>query len=433
MRFTTKILPSRSANLGILQLNHPKALHALTLDMVHMMEDMLMEWHKDETLQAVLLRSSSLEPPPEGKKRRYAFCAGGDVKSVYQAGVSVENDSTPKQHGKGQLGLLTSDFFHDEYKVNHALATYTKPCISLWDGVVMGGGVGISIWSQFRIATEHTMWSMPETAIGLFPDVGSTYWMSRLLSPSTGLAPYLALSGKRLNASDLIHAGIATHYVPSSKLQDLEQAIVEATKFKTEQETGERTTETVQDLSSVITSFHETPSTGLPQDSFLSRHASVIKQVFGDCLDKSDNPNGTAVGMEDIMARLDEASKKNDDTPSNDDFASTTLESITKMSPTSLKLTLEGLKRGLHNCSTVGECLQMEYRMGQSCMKNPPHNDFYRGIRSVLIDRDHNPQWSPSTVQDVTQDHINTYFQAFDDPNHEWKIPSALGGNPSKL
>lgn len=374
------------------------------------MHDVLSEWQKDDMLKGFLLTSS------ESQSKRPAFCAGGDVKSVYESGLDVAGKG---KHGLGIAPLLTADFFREEYKVNHALATWkenmpNKPQVSIWNGVVMGGGVGLSIHGKYRVSTEHTLWGMPETGIGLFPDVGSTFWMPRLLQG--GIAPYLALTGTRLHASDLLYTGMATHYVPSKNIDKLQEALIQATKNKTsgmdEHETLHNNSE--QDvIAPILMSFHETPPSGESRNSLLSIHREDIDEVFGDSMTNND------VRVEDIVRKLEQLK--------NTEFAKTTLEALGKMSPTSMKITLEGLKRG-SQLSTVGECLQMEYRMSQACMRE--NSDFYRGIRAVLVDKDHNPQWEPSNLKDVSDDMVESYFQSLG--QHEWEIPMALG-NSSKL
>jgi 3-hydroxyisobutyryl-CoA hydrolase len=368
MRFTTKLLPSRTANLGILLLNHPKALHALTLDMVHCMQDTMGEWGKDDTLKAVLIKAAEAKRP--------AFCAGGDVKAVYENGLAADKQN---------------DFFYQEYQVNHAIATSKIPFVSLWDGVVMGGGVGISIHGKYRVATENTLMAMPETAIGLFPDVGSMFWMNRLLSRP--VANYLALVGKRIDASDLVYTGLATHYVPSKHLPDLETALMEATIAEGAQQSDDV-------VADVLKSFHEPVDT---DSSFLATSQTLIDQTFN------------ADTVEDIFANLEKG-----DT----DFCKDTLASLKKLSPTALKVSLEGLRRGAAH-DTIGQDLQMEYRMASACTR--PGSDFYEGVRAVLVDRDNSPKWNPSSVEEVTKEMVDSFFSPLDE---EWQIPEQ---QPSKL
>ena len=369
-RFTPLLLPSRSGNLGVLTLNNPKALNALTLAMIESMQEVFSHWHEDPTIKAILVSAASAKRP--------AFCVGGDVKSIYVD--TVEG---------GAQENLKKKFFQQEYKVNYAIATWERPQISLWDGMVMGGGAGISIHGKYRVSTENTLFAMPETAIGFFPDVGSMWWMPRLLMP--GMARYLALTGARLNAPDLLYSGLATHYVPSARLNELRKALVDATL-------KEGMVDAPDVVASILVSFHEEPPTK-PQDSFLAQHKRSIDAAFTKA--------ATVEEITKALQGLDNA------------FSKETLEVMEKMSPTSLKVTLEGLKRGGH-CSSIGEDLQMEYRISQAFMKEG--SDFYRGIRATLVDKDGDPQWLPSKLEDVTTEMIEEHFAPLGES--EWEIPS---------
>jgi len=391
MRFTTKLLPSRTGNLGILQLNNPKALNALTLDMIHCIQDTLAEWTTQGNAPAAILLRSNVE-----ESKIPSFCAGGDVKGVYLAVIEEGSSS-----GHGKRGLASADFFRDEYTLNHRLATLStsslapKDCnnesgdpviISFWDGLVMGGGVGLSIYGKFRVATERTVWAMPECGIGLFPDVGSLYWMPRLLNED--MAVYLALTGRRLDASDLLYTGLATHYVSSSQLEQLQSALAEATANKRGA--------TEDALASALNSLAESP---VP-DSKLESEASHIDKYFGNTL---SDPQSRA---HDIIEKLQKDSNA---------FTEATLATMAKQSPTSMALTLEGLKRGLNHAS-IGEDLKMEYRIGQACVRHADRPDFFEGIRAALVDKDHNPKWNV----DVDDTYISSLFQPIED---EWEIP----------
>lgn len=371
MRFTTKVLPSRRGNVGILLLNNPKPLHALTLDMAELFQDALTEWYKDDTVKAILVKSTKESKVP-------AFCAGGDVKSVYMQGQE------PGAFAGGSTPMPGAAFFRQEYMVNAMLATAPKPQVSLWDGLVMGGGAGISIHGKYRVATENSVFAMPETAIGLFPDVGSTYWMPRMLPEA--IAVYLALTGQRLQAPDLIYTGLATHYVPSDKMEELEQALVAASEEGAADKTGEEL------VAPVLMSFHQDPQQD-PSASMLAQERKNIDEVFSSLL------SDTTRGVEDVVSSLEALQSE---------FGRTTLDTINKMSPTSLKLVLEGLRRG-QKVGSVHEALTMEYRMMLGCVAEG--KDFYEGIRAVLVDKDHNPKWKPDKLWDVTDEMIAAYFE----------------------
>jgi enoyl-CoA hydratase/carnithine racemase len=307
--------------------------------------------------------------------------------------------------------LETSDFFRHEYDVNHQMAVNKDvlPQVSLWDGMVMGGGVGISIHGKYRVATEHAVFSMPETAIGLFPDVGSCWWMPRLLPP--GMAVYLALTGQRLYPPDLLYSGLATHYVPSARLPDLESALAHSGK-------GE--------IAEVLLSFHENTSPD-PLNSALAQDRGVIDQVFDHVFDVggSESGSGGRATVEGIVKTLEELDTE---------FARSTLKTLRSMSPTSLKVTLEGLRRG-SRLESIDDDFRMEFRMVQGFMRG---KDFYEGVRARLVDKDNKPRWDPPRLEDVTDAAVASFF---DPLPYEWSPLSATGSagaapassEPSKL
>ena len=397
IRYTAKLIPSCKGRLGIFELNNPKPLHALSLDMIQSMLYFWKEWRLIADLNTILIKSSPNTKVP-------AFCAGGDVKAIYLDGMN----NTLVDHGLGEPGTLTADFFRDEYTLNYTLATSNYPIISFWNGIVMGGGAGISVHGDFRIATEHTLFAMPETAIGFFCDVGSTWWMPRILDG--GLANYVALTGARLKPNDLLYSGIATHYVPSSHLANLETAIVEVTQTtklsssSISSEAKQQQKQLMQDvLASLFLRYHQDIPTN---ECFLAKHRSMIDDSFQEST------------VEAIVNNLERM---------NNDFASATLDTLAKMSPISLKVTLEGLRRGA-DCSDISQALAMEFRMSQAFMRQ--NSDFYSGIRAVLVDKDHNPSWLslpfPQRLEDVDDDMVQSYFaplQGIDD-DLEWQAPT---------
>ncbi|CAB9500826.1 hydroxyisobutyryl-CoA hydrolase, mitochondrial [Seminavis robusta] len=407
MRFTTKLLPSLSGNLGVLQLNNPKALNALAMDMIDCFSDTLDQWyHPNSQVRAILLK-----PADNEEAKRPIFCAGGNVKAMYES--RMEQEGT---HGQGVEGLATADFFRKEYNINYRLATSKNiPQISLWNGIVMGGGAGISVHGKYRVATEHSLFAMPETALGLFPDVGSLYWMPRLFKG--GLPAYVALTGHRLKPEDLMYTGLATHYVPSEYLEELEKALVDASVVaKTAQETFDP-------FAAILMKFHEMTPVD-PSDSFLAKQRKVIDDVFTIAPKTTTTSVGDDnVKMEDIMAKLETLKS----TP-NEQFACETLETLKKASPTSLKITLEGLKRGAA-ASSLGEDLQMEFRLSQACTRRKD-TDFMEGVRALLVDKDKNPKWNPSTLEEVTEEMVESYFGPVE---QEWKIPAPTDATAAKL
>lgn len=393
MRFTTKLLPSLSGNLGVIQLNHPKALNALAMDMIDCFEDTLDQWYHKSNNQ---VKAILLKPAHNPEAKRPIFCAGGDVKAMYESRMQQEG-----KHGQGIEGLATADFFRKEYNINFRLATSKQiPQISFWNGVVMGGGAGISVHGKYRVATENSLFAMPETSLGLFPDVGSLYWMPRVLMG--GLPAFVALTGHRLKAEDLMYTGIATHYVPSESLDDLESSLVDASNVA-------NSTALSDPYAPVLMKFHEPPL----KESFLQKQRPVIDEVFTIGEDQT---------MEEIMAKLQKLADEKHE------FASHTLDVLKKSSPTSLKITLEGLKRGA-KCESLGDDLKMEFRLSQACTRQKD-SDFMEGVRAVLVDKDRNPQWKPKSLEEVTDDVVESFFGPVD---QEWEAPAPTDPVSSKL
>ena len=352
-----EILFEQRGPLGVITLNRPKALNALNLPMIREMTPKLQQWADDDSISAVVIQGA-------GEK---AFCAGGDVKSVYQDGMAAKS-------GEGD-GQMTKDFFREEYQLNRMIYRFPKPYIALIDGITMGGGVVLSVHGSHRVATEKTMLAMPETAIGLFPDVGATYVLARCPGEA---GMYLALTGDRLGAADGLYAGIATHYIASGDMPALVDALASA-DWSQAITGNERAF-----VDGIIAQFSATP-----EDGKLETLQDTIDQAFG------------AGSVQEIMAEL---------TSMTGDWAKETLETLSKRSPTSMKVAFEQLNRGV--ALDLESCLVMEYRMTQACMAG---HDFYEGIRAVLIDKDHSPSWEPATVAGVSDDLVARHFEPLGD------------------
>ncbi|XP_022906940.2 3-hydroxyisobutyryl-CoA hydrolase, mitochondrial isoform X1 [Onthophagus taurus] len=329
-------------NIGIITLNRPKALNAVNLSMVQKILPTLQEW--ENTQSFVLIKGA-------GDK---AFCAGGDVRAVVEAGQKGEK--------------LGHQFFRTEYTMNGLIGNYRIPYVALIDGIVMGGGVGLSVHGHYRICTERSLFAMPETQIGLFPDVGGSYFLPRL--PGR-LGYYLALTGHRLKGADIQKAGIATHYVDSRNMAHLTDELIRCKNHETIRE--------VLDKFSVI---DEKPFS-------LKQHQVKIDSYFA------------AHTMEELYFRLSE-----DDS----EWSRKTLKTLDGMSPTSMKITLRLLQLGAQ--ANLLECLQMEYRMAVACLAN---HDFYEGVRALLIDKDKNPKWNPATLEEVSSDIVANHFMKLPD------------------
>jgi len=349
--------------LATVELTRPKALNALTLGMIRELHPRLEAWEDDETVKAVIIRG-------EGEK---AFCAGGDVRAVYR---SIVNDLG----GKGP-SELSATFFLEEYRLNHAIHAFSKPYVAILDGVTMGGGVGLSVHGSHRIATERLMFAMPETGIGLFPDVGGGWFLPRLPGE---VGTYLALTGARLDAAGAVALGIATHFVPSTRLTGLVAAL--ATTIG-EADDGRAA------INDVLARFAEPLA-----DDPLAAHREMIDRCF------------MAASVEGILEALDR------EAGAGAAFAAEMAETLRHKCPTSLKISLEQLRRG-RAMSSLADVLAMEYRLSQHCMQG---TEFFEGIRAVLVDKDHAPKWSPDTLAGVTDGLVARHFAAI--PGREFTL-----------
>ncbi|XP_031555713.1 3-hydroxyisobutyryl-CoA hydrolase, mitochondrial-like [Actinia tenebrosa] len=330
---------------GIITLNRPKALNALNLSMVRKIYPVLKSWEADPKVNLVIIKAT-------GDK---AFCAGGDVRAIAEDGL--------------RGGNLPKDFFKEEYMLNYAIGTLQTPYVALIHGITMGGGVGLSVHGHFRVATEKTLFAMPETAIGLFPDVGGGHALPRL---EGNLGIYLALTGFRLRGYDVKHAGIATHFVKAEKLSELESSLLGLSDCR------------LQTVRGLLDDFDKECSKDQNPNFTLQEHMDKINS----CFDKNT--------VEDIMSSLEK---------NGSEWANKQIETINKMSPSSCKVTLRQLREGAR--MNLADCLQMEYRISQRFMEN---EDFYEGIRAVLVDKDNSPRWKPSTLQGVSNEKVDSYF-----------------------
>ncbi|XP_040980322.1 3-hydroxyisobutyryl-CoA hydrolase, mitochondrial isoform X1 [Aquila chrysaetos chrysaetos] len=314
---TAEVLLEKRGGAGIITLNRPKVLNALTLSMIQQIYPQIKTWEQDPETFLIIIKGTG------GK----AFCAGGDIRAIADAGKVG--------------GRLARDFFREEYILNNAIGTCKKPYVALIDGITMGGGVGLSVHGHFRVATEKTLFAMPETAIGLFPDVGGGYFLPRL---SGKIGYYLALTGFRLKGRDVLKAGIATHFVESEKLPALEKDLIALKSPSTE------------NIADLLNSYHVKSKVDQEKEFVLDEHMEKINSLF------------SANSMEEIVKKL-----KQDGSP----FAIKQLETINKMSPTSLKMTLRQLREGAS--MSLQDVLMMEYRLSQACMRG---HDFYEGVRA---------------------------------------------------
>ncbi|XP_058467385.1 3-hydroxyisobutyryl-CoA hydrolase, mitochondrial [Malaya genurostris] len=320
---------------AVITLNRQKALNAINLDMVRQIYAAMKKWQDNKSL--VIIKGA-------GEK---SFCAGGDVRAI------VENGPVDSSR----------NFFREEYRLNELIGSYKPDYVAIIDGITMGGGVGLSVHGKYRVATERTMFAMPETAIGLFPDVGGGYFLPRLPGK---LGLFLGLTGYRLKGKDVQKAGIATHYVESKNVEALERELITASNSS--------------DIVDTLNKFNVKDNS----DFIL---ANELKQI-NDCFDAST--------VETIFANLEKDGSQ---------WAINTLNSLKKMSPTSLKVTKKQLDLGRQR--DLRNCLKVEYRMAVHSVID---SDFKEGVRAVLIDRDQNPTWNPSTLSEVTDSQVDRFF-----------------------
>jgi enoyl-CoA hydratase len=331
---------------GRVTLNRPSALHALNLEMCADMLRALLAWRGDRGVKAVLLDHA-------GER---GFCAGGDIRAIVGAGIRAQE--------------AAQDFFRTEYQLNHLLFTYPKPTVAFVDGIVMGGGVGISMPCRFRVATERTLFAMPETAIGLFPDVGGGWYLPRLPGQ---VGTWLALTGARLRGADCVGLGIATHFVPSERLPELKRAIVDVVSAQDD-----------EFAASVITT-ELNRFTAEPGLSAVEPQLADIDRLFA-----FDT-------VEEIFAALE---------ADGGEWAAKELEGLRAKSPQALKITLRQMREGARMASFEDE-MSMEFRLASRVALLP---DFAEGVRACLIDKDQAPRWNPPTLEDVGEDLLRTVF-----------------------
>ncbi len=341
-------ISGNGGSVGLITLNRPKSLNALTHAMCLALDSKLAYWQDSKHIKAVIIRGA-------GEK---AFCAGGDIRHIYQKG---------KEHGIEEA----RQFFHDEYRMNHRIHNFTKPYIALLDGITMGGGVGVSIHGSHRVATERFLFAMPETAIGFFPDVGGSYFLSRLAGE---LGIYLGLTGTRLNASDAMFAGLINEFTSSVHVHEIIDAIA-GTNFS--EEAKERVTHILHEFS-VKTELSE-----------LATHSHQIDEFF------------SADTVEAIITRLEQDNKP---------WSQKALSQLKTKSPTSMKITLRQIREGV--ALNFDSCMQMEYRL---CQRILAAHDFYEGVRAVLLDKDNTPIWQPATLAEVDEATIDSYFQPLEE------------------
>jgi enoyl-CoA hydratase len=335
-----EVIVTAERALRRITLNRPKALNALTLDMAETMTTLLRSWQSDPDVGAVQI---------DGAGER-GLCAGGDIRALYDAAKSGDP--------------LPARFWAMEYRLDMLIARYPKPVIAVMDGVVMGGGVGLSAHAAHRIVTERSAVAMPEVGIGFFPDVGASF----LLARAPGFCgTYLTLTGERMNAADAIYCGFADIYIATAKLSELPASLADC--------------RTAAEVRARLGEIAAEPSAGsLP----------AARDWIDSCF--------AADSVEEIAASLRRSKR---------DAAATAFASLQKMSPTSLKIALRNVRSAL-SFRRREECFRQDYRIALACIAG---HDFIEGIRAAIVDKDRNPHWRPERLEAVTAEMVEHHFK----------------------
>src|SRR6516162_3566705 len=337
-----EILFERRGAAGLITLNRPQALNAVTHDMVRALRAQLAAWVYDAAVTRVLITAA------EGR----AFSAGGDIRHLYDL-------------GKGGRRHEALKFWRDEYPLNLAIKKYRKPYVALIDGIVMGGGVGVSVHGSHRVAGDRYSFAMPEVGIGFFPDVGATWFLPRMPGE---LGTYCALTGERFGIGDGVAGGIATHRVQSERFPQLLEGLAGTVS-----------------VDAVLSAFNE-PVTERP---IAARRAAIDRLFAGDM-------------VENILAGLD---REGGSGSVDAEWARKTATVIRSKSPLSLKLALAQVRRG--KSWDFETCMSMEFRIVSRVIHG---HDFYEGVRAVIVDKDNNPRWQPATLPDVGEAEVERHF-----------------------
>ena len=340
----TPVIVRKAGHVGRLTLNRPKALHALDLEMCQIMAAALREWKDDPSVAVVVLDHA------DGSR---GFCAGGDIRMLATSGAGDGKEAT--------------DFFAEEYRLNTLIKRFPKPFITVMDGITMGGGVGISVHGSHRIATENTVFAMPETGIGLFPDVGGGWFLPRLRGE---LGMWLALTGARLKGSDVAAAGVATHYVPAELKANLVAELERA--------------DLSHDAATLVNTILAARKQAVPTAGF-EQYRAMMDQCFSQG------------SVEEIIQALE---------LQDDDWAQAQIKVLATKSPQTLKVAFRQLREG-GAFETFEENMRNEFRIGWRKVRSA---DFQEGGRAVIIDKDHKPVWPSENLSKVSSGKIDEIF-----------------------
>lgn len=384
------VLKKKIGSMAVITINRPNKLNSLNMETLLALSDSFDECSRDADVGFVVLEGS-------GEK---AFCAGGDVRAVYERGAAGDIDGA-------------AEVFRLEFDLDYYLANYPKPIIALMDGITMGGGVGLTIAADFKIVTERTRWAMPEMKIGLFPDVGTSYYLSRLTGTAKtackigrsgadtnvgSIGKYLCITSRTIGADDCLYAGLADFKIESSMLDALK------TELGKIEATGANSDKLHEQILRAICASGG--SNAYRQKSNTSRGAEATPcglEARRNCIDKYFNSDS----ISEIVKSLNDAANADNSANSDDEriFAEETLGCINTNSPTSMAVVVEQHKRARN--MDLKKCFEQDYTLVRNFLKN---KDFYEGVRALLVDKTGSPAWSPDKISQIDAEAVKSYF-----------------------
>ncbi|KAK3073565.1 hypothetical protein LTS18_014418, partial [Coniosporium uncinatum] len=361
------VLFSSTYGVRHVELNRPKKLNSLNGSMARKIIARMKEWERSELANVILISGAGR-----------AFCAGGDV-----AYLAQENQKGPE----GQQA--STDYFGLEYKLDHLIATYNKPYIAFLDGITMGGGVGLSVHAPFRIATDKTVFAMPETTIGFFPDVGASFFLTRM---EGGMGCYLALTSEQLKGVDVLYHGVATHYLDGTSFEPLKQRLGEL-QFPDHA--------TLEDRHKLINSTLAEFATGLPSPR--PALSGELRRTIDHCFDPA-----THASPLDILRDVEQVTQTYNEEHVLSKWARKTIATIRERSPISVAVSLRQMQVGRQ--WDIAETFKKEYNIAAHFMRHP---DFVTGVSARLINKTkERPQWKPNQLEDVTREDVDAFFES---------------------
>eukprot|EP00249_Psilotum_nudum_P026718 c3329_g1_i1 orf=257-1417(+) len=355
------LLDEEKDAVRVITLNRPRKLNCITLPMVVKLGELYEKWESDDTVQLIIIKAVGR-----------AFCAGGDLRMFYH-------------YGKKEDGFCR-EVVYRKYWLDYHLHSFKKPMVAILHGLVIGGGAGLTVPCQFRVVTEKTAFAMPEAPIGYHTDVGASYFLPQL--PGY-LGEYLATTGARIDGADMLHSGLATHFVQFEKLPELERCLME---LNCGDENAIRTT--IEEFSSHVE---------LGEKSIL-HSLNVVDKIF------SKN------SLEEILEALVAESESG-----NLGWIEESIQVIRRASPTGVKMTFRSIREG--RMQSLAECLKKEFRLTMYTLAGVVSDDLYEGIRALVIDKDNAPKWNPPSLQEVTLEKLQLLFQPFEDQSFELQLP----------